>query len=72
MHRFHELSFLTIVGKVYRLLKAMYGLKSAEMKGDRCDELDGSVVWSIQHLCCISESAEFVGQIGCAGATTFP
>ena len=64
--------FVTIDGKVYRLLKAMYGLKDAGMKGARCDELDGSVAWSIQHLCGIWESAKFVGQIGCAGATTFP
>ena len=52
--------FVTIDGKVYKLVKAMYELRDAGASFDTmlllCDELDGSVSGQIQHLCWIQES----------------
>ena len=51
--------FVTINGKVYKLLKAMYVLRDAGASFDResvrCDELDGSVPGQFQHLCWVQE-----------------
>ena len=51
--------FVTIDGKVYKLLKAMYGLRVAGTAFDRkvLDEFDGSVTEKVQHLCWKWESA---------------
>ena len=58
--------FVTIDGKVYKLLKAMYGLRDAGAAFDRkvldVDESDGSVTGKVQHLCWKPESDEHVGQ----------
>ena len=54
--------FVTIDGKVYKLLKAMYGLRDAGASLDRkvLDAMnsDGSVTGQTQHLCWRSESNE--------------
>ena len=46
---------VTNKGKVYKLLKAMYGLR------------DRSVTGQVQHLCWIQEGDEHVGQVGALG-----
>ena len=69
--RLHELSLWTINGKVYKLLKAMYGLRDAGAAFDRkvfyVTNLMGSVSGQVQHLCWTQEGAGHVGQIGALG-----
>ena len=55
--------FVTIDGKVHKLLKAMYGLRGAAASFDR-KVLDGSVTGQVQHLVWILERDGLVGQGG--------
>ena len=63
--------FVTLDGKVYKLLKAMYGLRDAGAAFDRkvldVMNLMGVSLVKFQHLCWIPESDGHVGQAGALG-----
>ena len=64
--------FVTIDGKVYKLLKAMYGLRDAGAAFDRkvldvMNMVGVCITGKVQHLCWIPESDRHVGQAGALG-----
>ena len=62
---------VTIIGKVCKMLKAMYRLRDAAASFDRTVldvmNLKGVPLGKIQHLCWTQEGDEHVGQVGALG-----